>query len=102
MSLKPQVRDAIANELKTFGAKLNLSDDQKKKLQGLMTDASQKLQEYKEDNPNASNSDLLKKVSDNRATIRQHLTNILTPDQLTKWDAEVAKSKEFLGQKIAA
>jgi hypothetical protein len=44
----------------------------------------------------------LRKVADNRATIRQRLVGFLTPEQLTKWDAEAAKAKEFLGQKLAA
>ena len=41
-------------------------------------------------------------IADNRTAIRQRLTNFLTPDQLSKWDAEVGKAKEFLGQKLAA
>jgi protein CpxP len=102
MPLTPEQRNAIASELKSFGASLNLSDDQKQRLQTFMTEASEKLQDYKQNNPNASREDLLKKLSDNRAQIRQRLENFLTPDQLTKWDAEVSKAKEFLGQKMAA
>ena len=30
------------------------------------------------------------------------LKNFLSPERLTKWDAEVGKAKEFLGQKVAA
>ena len=37
-----------------------------------------------------------------RDEIRQRVTNFLTPDQLKKWDAEIAKAKEFLGQNLAA
>ena len=102
MPLTPDQRNAIANELKTFGASLNLSDDQKQRLQTFMTEASEKLQEYKQQNPNASKEDLLKKLADNRAQIRQRLQNFFTPEQLSKWDAEVSKAKEFLGQKMAA
>jgi periplasmic protein CpxP/Spy len=102
MPLTTEQRDAVANELKRFGADLNLSDDQKQKLQGFMTEASEKLQEYRQQNPNASKEDLIKKVADNRATIRQRLVNFLTPEQLTKWDAEAAKAEEFLGQRLAA
>ena len=46
--------------------------------------------------------DLIKKVAENRAPIRQRLVDFLTPEQLTKWDAEATKAKEFLGQKLAA
>ena len=102
MSLTPEQRDTVATELKSLVASLNLSDDQKQRLQGFMTEASEKVQEYKQQNPNASKEDLLKKVAENRTAIRQRLVNFLTPDQLNKWDAEISKAKEFLGQKLAA
>jgi hypothetical protein len=41
-------------------------------------------------------------VAENRTAIRERIVSFLTPEQLAKWDAEVAKAKEFLGQKIAA
>ena len=102
MSLTSEQRDTIATELKSLVSSLNLSDDQKQRLQGFMTEASEKVQEYKQQNPNASKEDLLKKVAENRSAIRQRLVNFLTPDQLNKWDAEISKAKEFLGQKLAA
>jgi periplasmic protein CpxP/Spy len=102
MSLTSEQRDTIATELKSLVSSLNLSDDQKQRLQGFMTEASEKVQEYKQQNPNASSEDLLKKVAENRTAIRQRLVNFLTPDQLSKWDAEISKAKEFLGQKLAA
>ena len=95
-------RDAVVGELKRIGANLNLSDDQKQKLQTFMMEASERVQEYKQQNPQATQQDLVKKVIDNRAALRQRLVNFLTPDQLTKWDSEVANAKEFLGQKLAA
>lgn len=102
MPLTPEERDAIVAELKRIGATLNLSDEQKQKLQAFMTEASQKVQEYKQQNPNATEQDLIKKVQDNRAALRQRVENFLTPEQLSKWDTEVGKAKEFLGQKLAA
>jgi Spy/CpxP family protein refolding chaperone len=102
MSLTPEQRDAIATELKSFASSLNLSDEQKQKLQGFMTEASEKVHEYKQNNPTASREDLLKKIGENRTAIRQRLVNFLTPEQLTNWDAEVSKAREFLGQKMAA
>jgi protein CpxP len=102
MFLSPEQREVVASELKQIGAKLNLSDDQKDKLQAYLTEASEKVQEYKKQNPNASTLDLVKKVADNRANLRQRVENFLTPDQLSIWDAEMAKAKEFLGQKLAA
>ena len=102
MPLTAEQRDAVASELKRFGADLNLSEEQKQKLHTFMTEASEKIQEYKQQNPNASTEDLIRKVADNRAALRQRLVNFLTPEQLTKWDAGVARAKEFLGQKLAA
>jgi len=102
MPLTSEERNAVVTELRTIGASLNLTDDQKQKLQAFMTEASEKVQEYRQQNPNATQQDLIKKVKDNRAALRQRLVNFLTPEQLTKWDAEVANAKEFLGQKLAA
>ena len=102
MPLTPEQRDQVANELKRFATDLNLSDEQKEKLRTSLAEGYEKVQEYRQQNPNASKEDLIKKVADNRASIRQRLVNFLTPEQLTKWDAEAAKAKEFLGQKIAA
>ena len=102
MPLTVEQRDTIATELKSLVSSLNLSDDQKQRLQGFMTEASEKVQEYKQQNPSASKEDLLKKVAENRTAIRQRLVDFLTPDQLKQWDAEISKAKEFLGQKLAA
>jgi hypothetical protein len=102
MPLTAEQRDQVVSELKRIGALLNLSDDQKRKLQDFMSEASERVQEFKQQNPNASQQDLVKKVADNRASIRQRLVNFLSPEQLAIWDNEVAKAKEFLGQKLAA
>jgi len=102
MPLTPEQVQSVASELKRFGADLNLSEDQKQKLHAFMSEAYEKVQEYKQQNPNATKEDLLKKLADNRAAIRQRLVGFLTPEQLTKWDAEMGKAKEFLGQKLAA
>jgi protein CpxP len=100
--LSPEERGQVAEELKRFATSLELSDEQKQKLQNFLTDAREKVREYKEANPNASAQDLLKQVAANRSALRERLVNFLSPEQLTKWDAEVAKAKEFLGQKMAA
>jgi len=102
MFLSPELREQVMDELKNFATNLNLSDDQKQKLQTALTDTYSKIQEYKQQNPNATKEDLVKKISDNRSAIRERVVNFLTPEQLSKWDAEVSKAKSFLGQKIAA
>ena len=102
MPLSPELRDAVVSELKRIGFQLNLSDDQKQQVQAFLTEASEKVQQYREQNPNATQTDVIKRLQDNRDVIRQRVVNILTPEQLAKWDSEVAKSKEFLGLKVAA
>jgi hypothetical protein len=100
--LSPEEREKVTEELKQLATGLKLSDDQKEKLQNLLMEGREKIQAYKQDNPNASPQDLLKQVAAHRSALREKLVNLLSPEQLTKWEAEVGKIKEFLGQKMAA
>src|SRR5262252_9564104 len=100
MNLTPEQRNQVAAELKRFGADLQLSDDQKSKLQDFLTEARGKVAQYQQTNPNASKADIVKQVAANRDQLRQRLTNFLTPEQLKKWDAEVGKAREFFGQQM--
>jgi len=102
MTITPEQRDLVATELKRIAADLNLSEDQKQKLHTSLSEASERLQDFKQQNPDVTKEEVIRKVAENRAAIRQRVVNFLTPEQLTKWDADVAKAKEFLGQKIAA
>ena len=102
MNLTPEEREQVAAELKRFGADLQLSDDQKARLQEFLTEARAKVAYYLKANPNAKKADVIKEVAAHRDQLRQRLVNFLTPEQLTKWDAEVAKAREFLGQQMAA
>jgi protein CpxP len=102
MNLTPEQRDQVAAELKRFGADLQLTDDQKAKLQEFLGEARVKVADYLKANPNAKKSEIVSQVAANRDQIRQRLVNFLSPEQLTKWDAEVSKAKEFLGQQMAA
>ncbi len=62
MPLTQEQRNMVVDELKRFATDLSLSEDQKQKLQGFLSEASEKLHEYKEQNPNASREDLIRKV----------------------------------------
>jgi hypothetical protein len=42
-------------------------------------------------------ADVIKKLAAERDQIREHVVKFLTPEQLTKWDAEIAKARTFLG-----
>lgn len=102
MNLTSEEREQIAAEIKRFSADLQLSTDQKEKLQGAMVEARGKLGDYLKDHPDTTRADIAKQVASHRDQIRQRVVNFLNPDQLKKWDAETAKAKEFLGQKLAA
>jgi len=100
MSLTAEQREQVATELKRFAGDLNLTDEQKEKLQTALTEARERVGEYLRNNPNTTKADIIAKVKANRDEIRQRVVNFLTPEQLSKWDSEVAKAKEFLGQKL--
>jgi len=102
MTLTPMQRETVAVELKKLGGTLNLTDDQKQKLGDFMSEAREKVEEYKQQNPSATQDDVINKIKSNRTALRQRLVNFLTPEQLTKWDAGVADMKEVWGQKVAA
>ena len=102
MPITAEEREQVASELKRFGQDLNLTDQQKEKLQSALVEAREKLGEYLKKNPGTTRADIVAKVKANRDEIRQRVANFLSPEQLTKWNAEMAKAKEFLGQKLDA
>jgi periplasmic protein CpxP/Spy len=102
MSLTAEQREQVATELKRFAGDLNLTDDQKEKLQTALTEGREKIGEYLKNNPNTTKADIIDKVKAHRDEIRQRVVKFLTPEQLSKWDSEIAKAKEFLGQKVGA
>lgn len=102
MQLTPEQREQISSEVKRFAADLHLSNDQKEKLQNAFQDARGRLGDYMKDHPSVSKAEIAKELSAHRDQIRQRVVNFLNPDQLKKWDAEIAKAKQFLGQNMAA
>jgi protein CpxP len=100
-NMTPEDLNTITTELKQFGTELNLTDAQKERLKTFLTEKYQKLQEFRQQNPNASKDDLTRNLATIRSAGREKLARFLTPDQLKKWDAEIAKAKDFLGQRAA-
>jgi periplasmic protein CpxP/Spy len=97
MSLTAEQGEAIKSELKRIAGDLNLSDEQKTKLHERLSSAADKLHEYKKSHPDVTRQDIIKAVGSHRVELRAAVERFLTPEQLKKWDAEVAKAKEFLG-----
>lgn len=99
--MTPDELNTIATELKRLGSELNLSDQQKEGLKTFLTEKYEKFEEYRKHNPNVSREDLAQYVAKNRNAGREKLEKFLTPEQLTKWDAEMAKAKDFLSHRAA-
>jgi periplasmic protein CpxP/Spy len=93
-------REQVATELKRFAGDLNLTEEQKAKLSTALTEGRETVGEYLKNNPGTTRADIIAKVKAHRDEIRQRVVKFLTPEQLTKWDNEIAKGKEFLGQKL--
>ena len=102
MPLTVEKRKQVASELKRFVHDLNLTDQQKERLHFALGEAREKLAEYLKKSPNPSRAEVISKVKEHRAEIRQRVASFLSPEQLTKWDAEAAKTKEFLGHRLEA
>jgi hypothetical protein len=102
MTLTTEQREAVTGELKQLAGTLDLTDEQKQKLTAFMSEAREKVEAYKQQNPNATQDDVVNKIKSNRTALRERLVNFLTPAQLSKWDAGVADMKEVWGQKVAA
>jgi len=97
MQLTPDDREAIREELTRFGQSLHLSEDQKTKLRGAMEGAREKIELARKSHPGITKEEIKAKLKEARQPLREHLVHFLTPEQLTKWDAEVLKAKTFLG-----
>ena len=98
--MTPDELNNIAVELKRLGSELNLTDQQKEGLKTFLTEKYEKLQEYRKENPNISKEDVAQYIAKNRSAGREKLEKFLTPEQLTKWDAEIAKAKDFLRREL--
>src|SRR5215468_8837861 len=96
-TMNDEQAQAIGSELKRIAGDLNLSDEQKTKLRERMAFAAGSLNKYKKSHPEVNRQDVINSLRSNRTELREGLERFLTPEQLKKWDSEVAKAKEFLG-----
>ena len=95
--LSPDAKQAVAAELKRIAGDLNLSDDQKSKLHTALESARERIDEIRQANPDLTRADVIAKLKAVRGTARERLVDFLTPEQLAKWDAEMATARTFLG-----
>jgi hypothetical protein len=95
--LSSEAKQEVVAELKRIGGELNLSDDQKARLQTALENAREKIEDLRKANPDLTQADVIAKLRSVRDVARERLVQFLTPDQLAKWDAEIKKAKNFLG-----
>jgi Spy/CpxP family protein refolding chaperone len=100
--MKPEVAKIVESELKQFASDLNLSDMQKSQLKTALENARQKMDELRDKQPDISKTDVSAKLGEVRSSLRERVVKFLTPEQLAKWDAKMAKAKTFLGHTIKA
>ena len=100
MTMTVEQREQVATELKRFAADLNLSNEQKEKLQSALAEGRERVGEYLKTHPNTTKAEIVSKVKEHRGEIHDRIAKFLNPEQLGKWDNEVAKAKEFLGQRL--
>ena len=100
MTMTPEERVQVATELKRFAGDLNLTDQQKEKLHAALAEEREKVGEYLKTHPNTNQAEIIAHVKEHRTEIHQRVAAFLSPEQLSKWDSEVAKAKEFLGQRL--
>ena len=98
--MKPEHTQAVETELRRFAADLNLSDQQKTQLKTALENAHERFDDFRSKNPNITRDDAIVKLKEVRVNTREKVEKFLTAEQLTKWDAEVTKAREFLGQRV--
>jgi periplasmic protein CpxP/Spy len=98
--MKPEQAKIVETELKNFAADLNLSDAQKAQLKTALENAQERIDEIRAKNPDVTRADVIAKLQEVRSQVRERVVKFFTPEQLTKWDAGVARAKSFLGQNL--
>jgi periplasmic protein CpxP/Spy len=98
--MKPEAAKIVETELKQFAQDLKLSDAQKTQLKTVLENAREKMDDIRERNPDLSKAEIVAKLGEVRTSLRDRVVKFFTPDQLAKWDAEVAKAKTFLGHTV--
>jgi len=100
MTMTAEQREQVATELKRFAAELHLSEEQKEKLHAALAEGRERIGEYLKTNPKTTRAEIVAKVKEHRGQIHERIAKFLDSEQLGKWDNEVGKAKEFLGQKL--
>jgi periplasmic protein CpxP/Spy len=91
-----EVKSKIVDEVKRFATELNLSESQSAKLHTAYEKAEERIEQIRREFPDVTRADVVKKLAGARDQIREDVVHFLTPEQLAKWDVEMAKARTFL------
>jgi protein CpxP len=100
MTMTADSREQVVTELRRFAADLHLTEEQKGKLHTALAEGREKIGQYMTAHPTTTRAEIVAKVKEHRVEIHDRIAKFLNPEQLGKWDNEVAKAKEFLGQRL--
>jgi len=100
--MKPEVAKVVETELKRFAAELKLSDSQKTQLKTVLENAGERMDAIREKHPDVTKPEVIAKLKEVRSSLRERVEKFFTPEQLAKWDAEIAKAKTFLGHTVTS
>ena len=100
--MKPEIAKVVETELKRFAAELNLSDAQKTQLKTVLENAGERMDAIREKHPDVSKPEVMEKLKEVRSSLRGRVEKFFTPEQLKKWDAGIAKAKNFLGHTVTS
>ena len=73
--LSDEAKKSIKSELTQFASSLDLSDDQKSRLKTALENAREKLEDMRKTNPNISKADVMAKLKEARAPLRERITS---------------------------
>ncbi len=98
-SLTPEQTKLLTDELNRFAKDLALTDEQKDALKPILVEQMTKIKELNS-LTGIKPAEKLTRYKEIRSAGYERIKQVLTPEQLAKWDAEMAKSKDFLGVKV--
>ncbi len=87
MPLASEEHERVMAELKRIAQDLNLTEQQVESLQSALGQVQEGVTKYLKNHPNATRADIIAKVKEHRLEVRQRVENILSREQLQKWDA---------------
>lgn len=96
MRLNVEQLGVVAAEVNKFDTDLNLSNEQRQILQDFLRQALEQIEEYKAQNLQSSESDLLGMAAKAQCVVHRRMRHFLNDEQNRRWDAKWATSETFL------